>query len=576
MTATTDLPDLDVAIVGGGVSGLYAGWRLLTAPPDDTTPPGAWARAAGGRLRVTLFEGSDRVGGRLLSATSPHLPGTVCEIGGMRYVHPDQKLVAGLVETVLKLPYHAQTVDRDENIAFLRGRLLRSRDLGTPGLLPYHLDQAEASWLAARPGGAPAAMIGRVLKALLPGLEAARATGRLREFLATAEVDGLALHKHGFWNLLARGMSPDAYQAARATIGYDCLGGNTNAADLAAEYFDFGKDVEYRMLDDGYERLPWELRGLLERAGGGVELGRWLGGFEAAPLADGSTGVRLHFLDGGPVTARALILAMPRRSLELLRRAGPVLDDDAVRARLGTVTPVPLYKLFLVYQEPWWQQAGVSRGRSLTDLPLRQCYYWPTDPRACPAATGPAAIMAYNDLLNVSFWAGLRTLPDPSRPSLHPRTARRYAAARQAGAATPHFGRAAAPQPLAAADDAFAGQLRRNWQQHDASERMVAEMHRQLRQMHGVDDAPGPIDAAFADWADDPYGGGVHLWNVGLPSGEVEQDMTQPRPGFPCYVCGEAYSTRQTWVEGALRTAEIVLQRRLGLPAPAWAPEAIR
>jgi hypothetical protein len=46
--------------------------------------------------------------------------------------------------------------------------------------------------------------------------------------------------------------------------------------------------------------------------------------------------------------------------------------------------------------------------------------------------------------------------------------------------------------------------------------------------------------------------------------------MTQPVDDVPCYVCGEAYSTDQTWVEGALQTAEIVLQKRFHLPPPAW------
>jgi monoamine oxidase len=71
------------------------------------------------------------------------------------------------------------------------------------------------------------------------------------------------------------------------------------------------------------------------------------------------------------------------------------------------------------------------------------------------------------------------------------------------------------------------------------------------------------------DWTIDPYGGGVHLWNRGFKSWEILEQMTQPVKDFPCYICGEAYSTNQTWVEGALQTAEIVLQK-LGLAKPSW------
>ncbi len=53
---------LDVAIVGGGVSGLYSGWRLLTAPDSNSDQ------------QIRLFEGSDRLAGRLMTAVPPGIP----------------------------------------------------------------------------------------------------------------------------------------------------------------------------------------------------------------------------------------------------------------------------------------------------------------------------------------------------------------------------------------------------------------------------------------------------------------------------------------------------------------------
>jgi hypothetical protein len=568
------LPDLDIAIIGGGVSGIYAAWRLLGANLGGTRL-GSWATARG-KLKVTVFEGSDRVGGRLMSARSRHMPDAICEIGGMRYVFPNQKLATGLIERELGLTYHQQVVDDPANIAFLRGQVLRCRDLGNPTALPYRLDQPEAAWVAAR-GAAPAGLIGRVLLQLMPGLAAALGRDGLQEFLRDVQIDGTPLYKHGFWNLLARGMSQDAYEAARATIGYDCLGGNYNALNLTAEYFDFTPEVQYRMVDGGYEAVPWSLAQRVEKAGGTVETGRWLDGFDLATLPDGTTGVTLRFLDDAEghegarreVTARAVILAMPRRAIELLRPEGPVLGPGAehVRGLLGAVTAVPLHKLFMVYQSPWWADAGVSRGRSLTDLPLRQCYYWPNGAAGAIRPGGPAAVMAYDDLLNVGFWTGLQQARDSARPSLHPQAARRHRAAASLAPPT-WFQRHAAVAPPA---DAFGRRLLTNWEHHRAPDTMVRETHRQLLAMHGIDDAPAPIDAAFIDWADDPFGGGVHFWNVGYRSWEVEKTMTQPVEGFPCYICGEAYSaTDQTWIEAALNTAEIVLQQRLGLAAPGW------
>jgi hypothetical protein len=131
------------------------------------------------------------------------------------------------------------------------------------------------------------------------------------------------------------------------------------------------------------------------------------------------------------------------------------------------------------------------------------------------------------------------------------------------------FDRHELDQPPAPTDE-FTRRLHQNWKDHPAPHEMVMEMHRQIKLMHNIEYAPAPYDAAFMDWSVDPYGGGVHLWNRGYKSWEILEQMTQPVKDFPCYVCGEAYSTNQTWVEGALQTAEIVLQKHLGLSEPGW------
>ena len=60
---------------------------------------------------------------------------------------------------------------------------------------------------------------------------------------------------------------------------------------------------------------------------------------------------------------------------------------------------------------------------------------------------------------------------------------------------------------------------------------------------------------------DDPFGGGWNSWNIGVKSWDVKKKVTQPIKGCPLYICGEAYSDAQGWVEGALQTADIVLAR---------------
>jgi lysine 2-monooxygenase len=73
--------DIDVAIVGGGVAGTYAAWRIAGEQPH---------------LRVALFEMSDRIGGRLRSIAFREAPDLIGEAGGMRFL-PAHKHVFNLV-----------------------------------------------------------------------------------------------------------------------------------------------------------------------------------------------------------------------------------------------------------------------------------------------------------------------------------------------------------------------------------------------------------------------------------------------------------------------------------------------
>ena len=95
---------------------------------------------------------------------------------------------------------------------------------------------------------------------------------------------------------------------------------------------------------------------------------------------------------------------------------------------------------------------------------------------------------------------------------------------------------------------------------------MVAEVARQLAVIHGLTYTPEVQNAAFRDWGDDPFGGGWNSWNIGVKSWEVKEKIIQPLDDRPMYICGEAYSDAQGWVEGALQTADMLLEK-LGLSA---------
>jgi monoamine oxidase len=519
---------LDVAIVGGGVSGVYSGWRLLTR---------------GGRKRVAVFEASDRIGGRLLSVPAPGIPNMVAELGGMRILPSVQPRIAALVEELNRaggeqIETYPFPVDQPENIAYLRGTHLRLADFGMemqpqPGTpvpqrtpIPYRVGFLER-------GKTPGAIIINAIEQIVPGITAPMTEAQRSEITHNAYFDGKPLMQQGFWQVLVRVISGEAYQLALDAGGYQTTLTNWNAADAIPWYLsDFGVNPDYRGFKKGFQQVPLKVARLFQEAGGRVERGAQLAGFA---VVDG--GVELRFSDDRVVRARELVLAMPRRSLELIAGGSPLLQDTNVSRLIKSVTPRPLFKLFTTYADPWWLPAMVVKGRTTTDLPVRQTYYWPTDTGG-PATGGPAMLMAsYDDGVNIGFWDSFRPKRGVGWRAGVRETQMAYFPNADDDAADPEWKANAAPQA------------------------MVTEVQRQLGLIHGMAYVPRARNAAFRDWGDDPFGGGWNSWNIGVDSRKVKHDILQPAPGAPVYVCGEAYSDAQGWVEGALQTADLMLAK---------------
>ena len=569
---------LDFAIIGGGASGVYTAWRLANAS-DNELQKIRQQIGGNGPLKISVFESSHRIGGRLLSASPSKMSDNAMELGGMRYLD-SQPLVKGLVEKKLKAKTYPQAVDEPGNFAYLRGRLFRQSELDQPGIdLPYDLTEAEK--MVVKEAKTPAQLIFWAVYQEFPEIqEMAKRKAppkEVQDFLKSAEVDGKPLYDVGFWNLLSRHLSQEGRELGITAIGYDVLGANANAVDIIAENFDFTPDSKYFLFDEGYEAVLWELEDQFKAKGGTVHLGvnpstypepptpppprkTTLESFDSVDL-EGGAGVELEltFESGDTVRARAIVLAMPQAALKALRKKGPLLDPHRaphVPLMLNSVEGIPLYKLFVIYDTPWWNEKwGLKQGRSLTDIPVRQCYYWATHVGA------PSAIMAYNDQASTSFWGGYQTGPRGPRD-----TGQRFMGALEGPRLYPQ------PDSSGAADEEneLVKRRRQNWDDHKAPHEMVMEMHRQLLEMHGVKDAPEPVDAAFMDWMNPPYGGAVHFWNPGYKSWELREEMTQPVEGLNAFIVGEAYSTVQTWVEGAFQTSEIFLQKRMGMAMPWW------
>lgn len=520
---------IDIAIIGGGVSGVYSAWKLKQKYPAK---------------KIVVFEGGDHIGGRLLSVTPPGIPDMVAELGGMRILQNAQPLIVALLHELNKeLPDDQQIelypfpVDEPQNIAYLRGVYLRLADYTQhPDKVPYKLSFLEK-------GSSPGGVIVNAIEQIVPGITDPGLTEEQRRKMAQdASFAGEPLYKQGFWNVLYRVISGEAYQYGIDAGGYNSTLTNWNAADAIPWFLtDFGITPEYKGFKKGFQEVPKTLAAFFQKLGGEVRLNTKLEGFEKV---DGQ--FHLSFTDL-TVTAGAVILAMPRRSLDLLAPTSPELQR--IEALIHSVTPRPLFKLFTTYANPWWLAAGytdetgkfipVEAGRSVTDMPVRQTYYWPKNDGS-PAKAGESMLLAsYDDGTNIGFWDGLRP---------------RRSEAWKKGLLEPKLENAFKGEAAAKDKDL-------DWFQHQAPAPMVTEVARQLQVMHGLSHTPIVKNAAFRDWGQDPFGGGWNSWNIGVKSWEVKDKITKPLDDSALYICGEAYSDAQGWVEGALQTADIMLSK---------------
>jgi monoamine oxidase len=559
-----DISDrLDVAIVGGGVSGLYAAWRLLTV-----------AREQKKTQKITIYEMGERVGGRLLTWLPAGANGGLrAELGGMRFLE-QQEVVWNL------LPALGFTEAKDFVPFWVEGENLRLMLRGV-STSQANAAEAEKRYLLAtdEKGKGVVGLLEKVIEAVLgtpeniavlkKHLGGRQPTTRKQwdEVKPYLTWKGLPLWNVGFWNLLSELLTSEAYQFISDAFGYYSLATNWNAAEaIQTLQLDFSGNAVYKTLREGMSAIPEALAREVVALGGKIVLNTRLVSFEA-PVGGPATATLKGAGEPFTVQARALLLGLPRRSLQLLApsRSFDLAGDQGLTQLFNSALPTPAFKLFLFFDERWWEKLGITKGRSICDLPLRQTYYFAPEPSQVGGAVPKWGLLmaSYDDERAVDYWQGL-VPPEDQWPQ--GRAELRQALielTRRVGVAGAEEAVVPEPPPHL----------------HMATDLMVAHAREQLALLHDVPVSAIPKKAvgAFADWSFDPFGGGWNFWQPQVNVKEAMERVKQPLGGgHPAFVIGEAYSGVQGWVEGALTATEVVLQKHLGLPWPTkWLPTGV-
>jgi monoamine oxidase len=460
-------------------------------------------------LKTRLFEASDRIGGRLHSLSFPQAPHLIVEGGGMRFLDAHRH-VSGLART-LGLATREFPVDRDTDRVMLRGTNYSLGDV--------HAGRARFSYRVPDRDQTPDAdYFDRAIARVLPDVRRMSASD-WKKIRAGYRFKERLLRDWTNRALLLDGMSGEELALAEDASGYDdWIEGESGLDELDYYFVHDDESQPFRTLVGGYQGLPLALAERAAKAGAGVSKTERL-----VSLRMTASGFELAFRDRrdrlSTLTSAKVILALPRRALEGIADFAAAREPRFARL-IASVTPIPACKSLLLYQRPWWRDHGIVEGRSVTDMPARQFYCFGAEPErtANESADGYGVLMSYCDEKSVQTWVAL--------------------AGSSVGFAT-----------------------------LDGDSALAREVHREAQLVIGTT-ALKPLAAYFQDWTVGPYGGGWHYYALGHDGEADAEAILKPVPDRDLYVCGEAYSHAQGWVEGALERTETVLQRHFGLAPP--------
>ncbi|XP_046584798.1 L-amino-acid oxidase-like [Haliotis rubra] len=342
---------LDVAVIGGGIGGAYTGWRL---------------RDRG--LSISVFEFSDRVGGRLFTAELPVAPGTYLDFGAMRFksgAHPTLNRTATALGLNI-IPFELGYGNADETIWYNRGKRMRNTDLGTTNI-PYNLQQGEAN-----------------------------------------DPDML------LWELFKNNVNiTDTYPSLEDLFFLSYPG-------------DTGSSEGYKTIAGGMEKVPrtlmekfleantthklhlnHQLTRMERRQTGGYNLR-----FRKTQTVDGVTTPVMTGNTGLTMCARKVVLAAQKDAIQQIDFP-EFKNNPEIRRTIDSVEGFPAGRIYLAYNTKWWKTGNPDITHTKSDLPNRQTYDWST------GTNNVSIIMAsYHDGDFTHYWRELSQFGTPIPGSL--------------------------------------------------------------------------------------------------------------------------------------------------------------
>jgi len=514
--------DTDVLIVGAGVSGLYAAWRLLKQNSKRKVTILDRLNRTGGRLDSDLIKIKDEFDDKSSIVKE--------EEGGMRFEETMHELMS--LFNALDLCNDAVYFPMTTNRYYFRGHSFTADEAAADnnaiwGEL-YDLEPAEQNQ---SPGTILNVIYERILKVNGVKDVPQKPTPEFwQEFRLEFKWDGIELYKWQLGGLIkSMGYSEECVTMLTDTLGFrGPFQGLPNAGEAWQILEDFPANPQYFTLKRGFSSLIRRLEKEVKKLGGIIHTGINVNlidgkkGDYTAEVSIADDGDSAYPFEEGAKTdkirAKKIILAVPSQAMELLFAASPIFNRNKNSRTfwkdIKSIQPMALLKINLYFERPWWMdgstgQPPVLAGPSFTDLPLNSIYPFYTVQTAPgdPDDGKPAALTIYCDFTNTVFWRGLQNVGPMFNSPLQKEHSK-------------------SPQTL-----------------FPASERVVEQALEQLKSLFNTHYVPRPVLTSF----------------------RAIKRMVKPLAGEDIFTCNEAWSDMQGWVNGSLRSTEKMLDEAFKL-----------
>ena len=546
----------DIAIIGAGVSGLYCAYRLINNINFKDK-------------KIIIIERLNRTGGRLQSDLIPikkvqsindqntkiqdliDFDVVKEEQGGMRFNYGMEELMSlnsnlKLCDAIVPFPMSSQN---NTNRYFLRGRSFSIQEAIDSDQMIwselYNLNSQEK-------GLSPSQIITNAYRTILVNNDLLIEENQTPEYWQKFRLDitwkGIPLNEWLLSGLLRdMGYSEECIEMLTNTIGFIAsFKGLPNAGDAFQILADFPVDPSYYTFKDGFSTLP---NAIIDKIKDKVDIClntnvESIHEHDNAYILHTTTHNNNEDLKHEKINVDKVISAIAATGFKKLFTKSPALNKGENSPKLwkaiNEVLGMNLMKINFYFKEAWWYDGVTGRssiefGPNFTDLPINSIYPFyavknlkvdrTNETVSIISGEEPAALTLYCDFTNTNFWKGLQNIGEKFHSPLQEK-----------------YNNLSGLNIL------------------PASKAVVEEARKQIGLLFRITNIPQPTFTSYRLWnGENDFEHAYHQWQLNVNDRETIPYLANPKPNF--YMCNEAISDMQGWVNGSLRSANIALDK---------------